>query len=401
MTSLAHKQAANVDGIKPLVELCKTGRLFDVQDWIRAGRPVDPPPARKANGPWSPLEFAIERGFHSLVQVLLEADATFEKSGNGGEMSRALRLRRFDIAKLLVKHGYDAASVDMNEVFETWDGDIMDYFIDLGADVEKGDPLARALCHRIRTALRVLKRCRGHFPSFQRQADIALRYHCKEGNLKWVSLMLWAGADPYSEGPEYPSDETHEDEHGISALAFAALYRRFDVFKLKQLRVDLTQPSMRTVAMYCCSNEGLSLLNELLDRGMKVNYQENGGCSLIQHAIGHMSWNLRFSEGRSKGKLDTQEAKEQISVIEVLVRRGAKWVPKDNNEINAARRSLLKLVPRFSLAFFSIMVENKACSRADIQALVGGTMKKHLGSHSSLIERFMSSLPEAVEQTPA
>ena len=33
-------------------------------------------------------------------------------------------------------------------------------------------------------------------PTANRQATMALRYHAADGNLKWVSLLLWAGADP-------------------------------------------------------------------------------------------------------------------------------------------------------------------------------------------------------------
>jgi hypothetical protein len=45
-------------------------------------------------------------------------------------MSLALGMRRLDMAQLLVDHGYDPASVDMEEVFQTWDPQIMEYFIE-------------------------------------------------------------------------------------------------------------------------------------------------------------------------------------------------------------------------------------------------------------------------------
>ena len=147
----------------------------------------------------TPLQIAIELGFHSLVEVLLKAGAVLEPDDWRSPMSMALTQRRFDLIKLLVAHGYDPTSIDMKEVFQTWDPEIMEYFIDLGADVEGGNPLAYALCNRIQTSLRILKRDRDRFPSFQEQANIALRHHAKEGNLKWVSLLLWAGADPMPE----------------------------------------------------------------------------------------------------------------------------------------------------------------------------------------------------------
>jgi hypothetical protein len=176
------KQARSLEEIRPLLELCKAGKLFEVQDWIVAGRPVNMPPhPGKGHIPRSPLELAIEQGFHSLVLILLQGGAAFRRTGRSLAMSRALQLHCFDIVQLLVEYGYDPASVPMTEVFATWDPAIMEYFIDRGADVETGDPLAWALCRRIRTALRVLKSYRDRCPSFQRQADIALRHHCKAG----------------------------------------------------------------------------------------------------------------------------------------------------------------------------------------------------------------------------
>ena len=38
------RRAESVESIEPLVEMCKTGKLFDVQEWVAAGNPVNPPP---------------------------------------------------------------------------------------------------------------------------------------------------------------------------------------------------------------------------------------------------------------------------------------------------------------------------------------------------------------------
>ena len=216
--------------------------------------------------------------------------------------------------------------------------------------------------------------------------------------MKWVSLMLWAGADPYSLGSDDPKTELAEGDKGYSALAFAALHRHYEVFRLKQVHLDVNHPSMRVVALWSCDRKGMDLLKVLLEQGMKVNEQENGGCSLLQHALEHMSWNFQrdsWSHRDSTAGLDTAEAGEQVEVIELLVQHGAKWIPKDRGEINSARRSLLKLVPRYTLAFFSIMATNKACSRHTIQALVGtATVKRHLGNQVQLITKFSSSFPD-------
>ena len=44
MVISSNKRAKDYDDIKPLIELCKAGKLFDVQAWIAAGKPVNSPP---------------------------------------------------------------------------------------------------------------------------------------------------------------------------------------------------------------------------------------------------------------------------------------------------------------------------------------------------------------------
>ncbi len=181
-----------------------------IQEWIASGKPVNPPPSESGYKKKSPLEIAIEQGFHSLVKVLL-----------GG--------------------GADINSVSMATVFETWQPDIMKWFIEQGADVEADTPLAYAFCERIRTPLGIFKSYRDRFPSFQEQANIALRHHCKEGNLKWVSLMLWAGADPESKGP-YCRHEDPDLEYDRNALELAVFYEHFEIFNLKPIRMASPRP---------------------------------------------------------------------------------------------------------------------------------------------------------------
>jgi len=127
MVIRSDKRANDYDEIKPLIYLCKAGRLFDVQDWITDGKPINPPPppakgARKK----CPLQVSIDKGFHSLVQVLLESGAIFQ-DGSFNALELALGNRRLDLIKLLVEHGADVRSVDMTWVFDSWDPAIMEY----------------------------------------------------------------------------------------------------------------------------------------------------------------------------------------------------------------------------------------------------------------------------------
>ena len=139
----------------------------------------------------------------------------------------------------------------------------MEYFIDQGADVETGYPLAGALYWKIRTAPGVFKRHKKRFASFQEQANIALRHHCREGNLKWVSLMLLAGADPFAKGPDSP-DEDPDPAEDLYALEYAALYKHFDIFKLKEIQIGPDHPIANELLRNACGAKKADFLLELL-----------------------------------------------------------------------------------------------------------------------------------------
>ncbi len=65
---------ANYEDLLPLIDLIKTGRLNEVEKWIADGKPLDlaEQPAKGARKK-TPLQYAIDTGFHSLVETLLRA----------------------------------------------------------------------------------------------------------------------------------------------------------------------------------------------------------------------------------------------------------------------------------------------------------------------------------------
>lgn len=108
------RRAESHEQIIPLIQLCKTGKVFDVQKWAAQGKPLDPPPAAdKGRRKWSPLEYAIDSGCHSLVQVLVDGGADIESSDKYCALTHAVELRRFDLVQLLVEHGAAVSSVDI------------------------------------------------------------------------------------------------------------------------------------------------------------------------------------------------------------------------------------------------------------------------------------------------
>lgn len=382
-----------------MLELCRAGRLFEVQDWVRAGKPVNLPLVHEKRTKRNrPLWVAIELGFHSLVQVLVEGGAEIEEPDYSA-LHHALGKRRLDLIRLLVEHGADIHSVTMSSVFESWDPRIMEYFIQQDADVETGNPLAYALCSRIRTALIIFQRYKDRFSSFQQQINIALRHHSKEGSLKWVSLLLWAGADPYEKGPDsIDEDDYPEEDH--NALELAALYGHFEIFKIKRIQLDPKHPRAKELLHMACHGGKANLLRELLVRGFNPQEFENEGSPLIQTLLNDLPWSFDYSfydfysSGRRKWKdIDTSKSRDKIKMIHLLVRNGAKWKPKDVSDTNDTRKSLLKMSSDYAMEFIWIMSQYKACTRKDIEQLIRTpSIRTLLSKHTQRLNEMVEGL---------
>ena len=391
----SNKNVKDYDDIKPLIEMCKAGELFGVQAWIAAGKHVNLPiPPDKGSRRKSPLQVVVEKDFHSLVQILLESGAII-KDGSYNALEQALTKRRLDLIKLLVENGANINSVDMTCVFDSWDPEIMEYFIDQGADVETGYPLAVALFWKIRTALGVFKRYKTRFPTFQAQANMALRHHCMEGNLKWVSLLLWAGADPFARGPRSPDEDPDPDED-LCALGYAALYNHFDIFKLKKIKITPDIPIANELLQNSCYAKKADLMIELLEKGINPACQENHGSSLIQNCIQHLQYSFDYYclTQDNNNDLDSSSSRETLKMIHLLAQHGAKWIPTDCRQINDARRSLLKMSDDYTVEFVWIMSKYEACSRESVEQLLRTpSIRRHIAKYQSRIDELLKDFP--------
>jgi hypothetical protein len=116
------------------------------------------------------------------------------------------------------------------------------FFLDNGADAVSDAvsdaPFTLAFQERIRTALGPFLEYKQSHPeiadNLQEQVDQALRYLADKGDLKWVSLLVWAGADPRTRGWNMQYD--YEPECYTTALEEAASCDNFQVSK--RLRPD-------------------------------------------------------------------------------------------------------------------------------------------------------------------
>lgn len=390
------KRAQTYEEIKPLIDFCRAGRLFDVQEWISEGKPLETPlPEPKRASRRSPLAIAMDTGFHSLVQVLLEGGATLNDP-RYNFLREALRKRRLDLVQLLVAHGADIHSVDINEAFDTWNMDIVEFFIQHGISIEEGNPVAYAFCDRIRTALALYMRYKDRYPSLKEQANIALRYHCREGNMKWVALMLWAGANPYVKGPSDPGCNPDPDEDSC-ALELASLFGHFDIFKMKNVHLDPNHETAEEMLRNACRNSNSDFLKMLIDRGFNPTSMEDKGLSLIQLLLLTMSYfGYPYLFSRDDKNIDSSESREKIKMLHMLARKGARWNPADRYDLTSARRSLLKMKPDYTMEFIWIMSEYKACARETIEELMrSSAMRALISNHINRYKELLGAFEKA------
>lgn len=138
--------ASEAGALEALLRFCREGRLYDVECWIQAVRPLQLPPASpfERRRVRTALEIALERQDHSLVLLLLangydlEAEPEFP-------LDTALRLRRRDLVDLLLDWDADPRRVDLEALCDTYDSELYERFRGLGVDFTSGHALAYAL----------------------------------------------------------------------------------------------------------------------------------------------------------------------------------------------------------------------------------------------------------------
>src|SRR4029453_13766521 len=67
--------ARSLEDLRPLHQLCREGRLYEVERWIAEGKPLQlaQEAIHKSARPKTALEIALETGQHSLVSALLKS----------------------------------------------------------------------------------------------------------------------------------------------------------------------------------------------------------------------------------------------------------------------------------------------------------------------------------------
>jgi len=321
------------DDLKELIRLIRHGHLFEVQKWIREGKPTRLP--TEGHFMTSPLLAAVRTGYHSMVELMLEALSKEEELDR--LVHEAVRMNRLDLIELVHRYGANPNSVCFACVASASDPLILRWFEDHGLDLVTDRPIAAALQLQMRAALGTYMRWKDRVPQLKHQANIALRYHSAKGNLKWVCLLLWAGADPRASAPRLDTKFPYEDEG--TALEEAVFGGHLEI--VEKFKIDAAKDDLNLLLTKTAASANKTLVAKLLALGA----DPNGGGELS--AVEHYMWSLssvlkRDSAFRPDYRLITD-------ILCMMAASGGKWRPQENDGYRSFRKDLAKADPSYAL----------------------------------------------------
>lgn len=347
-----HRPALPPD-IKEFRSLIKTGKLFAVQQWIAEGKRISAPEIY-----WeTPLSLAVATGFHSMIEIFLKLRPSKEDLDEA--LNYATGEGNFEVIKLLVDYGADIHSVDFQVVCQTGHPLIIRYFIERGIDAETGFPFAQALCYPKHRYLGVYMRYRRKFPSFKRQLNLALRYHAQRANLKWVSLLMWAGGDPHLHLPDIGDKPAPKTD--TSAIEEAVTFNRKEI--VAKIGIDPDRDNI-SFMLDLVTIRGYPEMFDLLipyAAGLTEKFREK----LMHNAMFHLQWEMEERYGfRSECS-----AREAITFVTQIAKQGCRWNP-DPSEIRRVRRLIYQFERGFIQHLIHEFTSHQVCDRAVLYKLL-------------------------------
>ena len=358
---------------KELLDLCRAGRLFAVERWIASGRSIRVFTSRKK----TPLDLAVEMGFHSLLEVLARAEP--DQGLRNRALNTAVKKKRLDLIQLLLELGADIRSVPLADVFLTWEPSIIQYFLENGADAITDAPFAVGFGEHVRTLLRPFVNYRDAHPELldqlQPQVDQALRFAAKEGDLKWVSMMLWAGANPRTPGPNLFEGHKDDPEAYTTAVEEACFVDNVEILKKFKVHPDTDNIVDLLGSAALLGKDGA--FNYLLGLGVNLNDKSNGGSSALDNCLNRFGLE-GFDLFHRHQAISRYAMSGVFGMVQKLVEAGALWRPEAYH-VNSFRRSLFRCEPQVTVEVVKVLVESHAATHEVLERLLTTPkMRQHL-----------------------
>jgi hypothetical protein len=331
---------------KQLLDLVRKGKLFALQEWIKAGKPLCPPKSYSC----APriLVIAVRTGFHSLVEELLRV-GPWPAREMADSLKYARSQRRYDIADLLLNQGAEPENQDFATVCELLDFAMMERHLRAGTNPNQDNVFARILCStKARPLLGFYRRVRAEFPALDDQAALALSEAVKENQVRWTALLIWAGADPLRSVPNDLDGAFPVDPENSTTAAEEAIWRKNP--EILKLRLRPNPPQAVALLSQAGNSGNQDLFRTLLSPlpADQLNTTARGSCAPLERLVSH--WGRRGLGGH-----DQDRDAKTLECIELLVDAGARWNPAPE-ELRHIRRHLMEHEPRYIVQLLRLLM---------------------------------------------
>ncbi len=346
------------EDFQQLISLIRSGKLFALQDWIKAGKRIH---SREiCDDRAHVLCLAVETGFHSILEVLLQAGG-WESDELTDALSWALDSRRFDLSELLFLHGAKVSEVDFETVCRTMDYSLMERFLREGGDPSKDNAFGRALRDmKARPLLRFYKSFRADFPSLDDQAALALHDAVANEQVRWTALLAWAGADPFRPVPWDFYETFPVDPENSTCAATRATWRcNPEILKVLKLRPDPTQAI--ELLGDAVSSGNVDLFRTVLKQvpSDKINNTPRGSSESLERVVSHWAHRDFWSNTRT-----TKGDDANLQCMQLLLDMGARWNPAPD-QFRSIRRHLAEHEPRYIVQVLRLLLYTPGAADPD------------------------------------
>ena len=313
---------------KEFLGMVRHGMLFEVIEWLDAGKP-SLRPERKFT---SAFESAILAPNLSMTQVLWER-AWQEQ----WEVHRALSSMTWEnpskvVLRYLLEAGCPIEGLSGRRLCLTHDLDLIRLGIDREVDMLEPDGWASAFIQvGSRPLIHFYLEQRDRIPGLRNDAVYALCKAIKESRLRAIALLRWAGVDPLGKAPRYEDwDDSEESWTGFPALCLSYSQKPLEILKLLKLKPTVSQWFELVGSMTHGCGEALNEVLSIMPDPMAVMRQHPADAGrLLKDVLRSICWS-----GLWNPKRDEQRVEFCIKLLDEGVR--LRW--DDVDDINQTRR---------------------------------------------------------------
>jgi hypothetical protein len=224
--------------------------------------------------------------------------------------------------------------------------------------MKTGWPISHAFRYRHREFLGIYMGLRDKIPSARMQATMALRVHAREGDMKWVSLLIWAGADPRLEVPDLDSDPPERNLG--TALGDALRHGREEV--IRKIGVDPTRDDPTALLVEYAFSCKPRIVKMLIEAGADPS-NSHGELAVMESLMTAFTWAIdaRWTHCTPCSELEC---------IEIVGHAGGRWRPSCDRRFRRLRTMLGRAKPNTVIRWLSRIVDSGAIERDVFTELV-------------------------------